>query len=80
MGPAKGTVDAKQLEGCEAFINLAGDNIAKGRWNAIKKARMRSSRLDTTQTLVRAMQKLSTPPRFRVRIGDWLYGNRGATR
>ena len=51
------------LEGCEAVINLAGESVLGGRWTRAFLARIHTSRIDTTRTLVAAMGELSPPPR-----------------
>lgn len=66
------------LEGIDAVVNLAGDNIAEGRWTAARKERLRSSRLLSTRTLVRAIAACAKPPRVLVSgsaVG--YYGPRG---
>jgi uncharacterized protein (TIGR01777 family) len=50
------------LEGSHLLVNLAGASIASGRLNADHRARMRSSRLGATGTLVRAYERASSPP------------------
>lgn len=67
-----------QLDGVDAVVNLAGDNIAAGRWTASRKERLRSSRLLSTRTLVRAVAACARPPRVMVSgsaVG--YYGPRG---
>jgi hypothetical protein len=77
--PPAGILDAASCEGFDAVINLAGDNIAKGRWNVIKKQKMRSSRIDTTRTLSRVLAKLEKPPKvFLQASAIGYYGHRGA--
>jgi uncharacterized protein (TIGR01777 family) len=59
-------------------VHLAGENIAKGRWNARKKARIRDSRVNGTRLLSEALTRLSKPPAVMVcasAIG--YYGDRG---
>ncbi len=76
--PAGGTIDAAQLEGVDAVVHLAGENIATGRWNAAKKARIRDSRVNGTRVLCDALAKLKQKPRVLVcasAIG--FYGHRG---
>jgi uncharacterized protein len=66
------------LEGHDAAVHLAGDNIASGRWTPDKKARIRDSRVQMTQQLCEALARLVPPPRVAVcasAIG--YYGNRG---
>jgi uncharacterized protein (TIGR01777 family) len=78
-GPAAELAPA--LAGADALVNLAGESIAKGRWTAAKKRRLRDSRVDATRTLVAAARQTSTPPRIWVNgsaIG--YYGSRGDQR
>ena len=51
------------LEGIDAIVNLAGENIAKGRWTAARKQALRDSRILSTRTLVRAIGACARPPR-----------------
>ncbi len=60
--PAKGVVDPTILEGIDAMIHLAGDNIAEGRWTAKKKQRIRDSRVDATRHLVSSLSTLKARP------------------
>jgi len=50
------------LEGVDAVVNLAGENIAGGRWTDARKAALRGSRVLATRTLVRAMAACARPP------------------
>jgi len=52
----------KTLDGADAVVNLAGESIA-AKWNAEKKEKIRSSRVDGTKALVRAMEKASQRPK-----------------
>ena len=54
------------LQGIDGVVNLAGENIIGRRWNDQVKADLRSSRIDTTRTLVAAMAELSKPPQVLV--------------
>jgi len=77
--PEAGGVDAAGIEGCEAVVHLAGENIAAGRWTAAKKQRIRDSRVKGTQALARALAGMPHPPKVLVcasAIG--YYGDRGA--
>lgn len=60
--PAARELDAGRLEGVEAVVNLAGENIAGGRWTAARREKLLRSRVDATQTLVAACAKLSPKP------------------
>lgn len=75
--PASSVIDAGGLEGHDAVVHLAGENIA-GRWTPAKKQRIRSSRVDGTRLLAEALAKLSRRPHALVcasAIG--YYGDRG---
>jgi len=77
--PAAGTIDAAGLEGFDAVVHLAGENIAGGRWTAAKKARIRDSRVGGTRTLVQVLTRLERPPATFVSASAvGYYGNRGA--
>ena len=52
----------KMVNGADAVVNLAGESIA-AKWNAEKKEKIRSSRVDATKALVRAMDKASQRPK-----------------
>jgi hypothetical protein len=56
----------KHLEGADAVVNLAGEGIADRRWNDARKQALRSSRILSTQTLVRAIGQCARPPRVMV--------------
>ena len=49
--PEAGEIDLKGLEGAEAVVHLAGENIASGRWTDERKARIRNSRVNGTRLL-----------------------------
>ena len=49
------------FDGVDAVVHLAGEPVV-GRWTASKRARIASSRIDSTRLLVSAMAKLQTPP------------------
>lgn len=75
--PEAGTIDLKQLEGCDAVINLAGENVF-GLWTTNKKYRIVDSRVHTTRTLARELPKLITPPKVWLNASaTGYYGNRG---
>ena len=60
--PAHGSLDPAVFEGVRCVINLAGDNIGKGRWTAAKKQRILDSRVETTGLLARTMASLAEKP------------------
>jgi uncharacterized protein len=59
-------------------VNLAGASIAGGRWSEGRKALLRSSRVQTTREIVRALEKLENRPKTLVSASAiGYYGNRG---
>ena len=52
----------RQADGAFAVINLAGDNIASGKWNRYKKAGILHSRLDTTRAIIAAIKQVDNKP------------------
>ncbi len=50
-----------EVEGVDAFINLAGESI-QGRWNNEKKENILSSRLDSTRCIVQAIRLMEKKP------------------
>lgn len=76
--PEKRIMDTGHLEGLDAVIHLAGENLGKGRWSRRKKARIRSSRADGTRFLCEALSALANPPKVIVSASAiGYYGNRG---
>jgi uncharacterized protein len=51
-----------QLDGADAVVNLAGENIAGKRWTPKQKEILRSSRLNATQALVDALARAKRRP------------------
>lgn len=45
----------------DAVVNLAGESIGGRRWSPEVKQRLRSSRIDTTRTIVEALRKVERP-------------------
>lgn len=60
--PAAGQIDAAALEGLDAVIHLAGENIAARRWNEEQKARIRDSRVRGTRLLSEALARCQRRP------------------
>ena len=76
--PETGELAAADLEGIQAVVHLAGENIASGRWNEAKKNRIRTSRVDGTRLLARGLAELQTPPGVLISASAiGYYGNRG---
>lgn len=76
--PDKGFIDTERLEGIEAAVHLAGENIAEGRWTSEKKRAILESRVKGTALLSESLAKLSRPPAVFVSASAiGYYGNRG---
>ena len=60
--PLTGTLDHEQLEGIDAVVHLAGENVASGRWNAARRERIRASRVEGTRLLATRLSQLERPP------------------
>ena len=76
--PAAKRLPTPALEGLDAVVHLAGENIAKGRWNAAKKAAIRDSRVQGTRVLCEALAQLVEPPKVLVSASAiGYYGSRG---
>jgi hypothetical protein len=76
--PEAGRIDSGGLEGCDAVVHLAGENVGAGRWTAARKAAIRDSRVKGTRLLCDALANLARPPKTLVcasAIG--YYGDRG---
>ena len=74
----RGLIDPDRLNGTDAFVHLAGENIAKGRWTATKKKRIRESRVHGTQAVAAALASLAKPPRVLIAASAiGYYGDRG---
>jgi len=76
--PAAGRIEPKQLEGFDAVVHLAGENIGAGRWTAAKKASIRASRVEGTSLLAKTLAGLNQPPKVLVSASAvGYYGDRG---
>src|ERR671926_263485 len=49
--PKRGEIDAGALEGHDAAVHLAGENVGEGRWDDEKKRRILESRVKGTSLL-----------------------------
>src|SRR5687768_6816069 len=75
--PARGLLEADDLEGFDAVIHLAGEPVSE-RWTTTNKAKIRDSRVRGTALLAEAIASLSKKPSVLLSgsaIG--IYGNRG---
>lgn len=61
--PEKGELDPDILEGADAIINLAGENIASGRWTDKRRKQILESRLSATRTIRQAIEKTVNKPK-----------------
>ena len=76
--PNQDEIDPATLNGFDAIINLAGENIAEGRWTDAKKRRIHDSRVNGTHLLAEAIAKLAQKPRvFLCASATGFYGDRG---
>jgi uncharacterized protein (TIGR01777 family) len=53
---------AREIDGADAIVNLAGENLAGGRWTARRKRALRDSRLLSTRSLVAAVRAATRKP------------------
>lgn len=76
--PSGGELDGAKLEGVDAIVHLGGESIAEGRWNPMKKRRIRDSRVDSTTLLSNTIASLNTKPQvFLCASAIGYYGSRG---
>lgn len=76
--PVAGVIDKERLEGSDAVVHLAGENIAAGRWTQRRRAVLRQSRIESTRGLLRSLAELPNPPRaFLCASAVGIYGDRG---
>ncbi len=76
--PASGTLDPSRLEGVDAVVHLAGENVGEGRWTPTKKRRIMDSRREGTRLLAETIAGLPEPPEVMVSVsGINYYGSRG---
>lgn len=75
--PAHGKINPGQIEGFDAVINLAGENIASY-WTKAKKKKILESRVKSTETLSRCLAELKNPPKVFINASaTGFYGNSG---
>ena len=53
---------AREVDGADAVVNLAGESIAARRWTAAQKTRIVDSRVLATQSLAEAIRQAAAPP------------------
>ncbi|HXD17714.1 MAG TPA: TIGR01777 family oxidoreductase [Vicinamibacterales bacterium] len=54
--------DASVFDGADAVVNLAGEPLDAGRWNAARKASILESRVKNTEALVKGMSSVARRP------------------
>jgi len=70
---------ARHIDATTAIVNLAGENIADGRWTPDKKRRILESRLDAGAAVMDAIRQAEAPPAVLVQASAvGFYGARGA--
>lgn len=75
--PDSGRLDPRDLEGVDAVVHLAGENVGR-RWTAGRKTRIRSSRLVGTRLLSEGLARTSKRPAVLVSASAvGIYGDRG---
>ena len=71
------TLETDELEGIDALVHLAGENIV-GRWTRSKRERILSSRVKGTRAMCQAMSKMRDPPKvFLCASAVGYYGDTG---
>lgn len=75
--PDRGEIDAAELNGVDAVVHLAGENIAGRRWSADFKRRILESRTKGTRLLAETLAGLEMKPSVLVSASaTGVYGNR----
>lgn len=70
---------AEYADGAVAIVNLAGENIAAGRWSSSKKQQIEQSRLDAGRAVCEAVAKAAEKPEVVIQASAvGYYGPRGA--
>jgi len=61
--PVSGKVERAKLEGMDAVVHLAGENIARRRWTQARKTLLVNSRVQATEFLAQTMAGLKSRPK-----------------
>lgn len=76
--PEGGKLDASELAGAAAVINLNGANIGGRRWTPAYKSELRESRLRSTSLMARTLAAMDAPPPVLINASAvGVYGDRG---
>lgn len=79
--PATGEVDPAALDGVDAVVHLAGEQVFSPRWSGAKRRRILESRVAGTRAIVAAMRASAQPPACLVSASAvGFYGARGEER
>lgn len=77
--PETGSINPERIEGFDAVIHLAGENIASSRWTEARKRAILSSRVKGTSLLAQTLCKLAWPPKVLITASAiGYYGDRGS--
>ena len=77
--PAADSLERREIEGFDAVVHLAGENIANRRWSPKQMARIRDSRIGSTRLLAETFAGLESPPLvFACASAGGYYGDRGS--
>ena len=74
--PAAGTIDAGALEGIEAVVHLAGENIGQ-RWTETSRRRILDSRVQGTRLVAETVASLDPQPALLAASAIGFYGQQG---
>ena len=73
-----GRIDSSKLDGVDAVVHLAGENVAAGRWSQARKRRIHDSRVLGTRLIAETLAGLQRPPAVLVNASAiGFYGDRG---
>lgn len=76
--PQDGDIDMGPLSRADVVINVAGENLASGRWTAARKQRFIDSRVAVTSMLSERLAGLDRPPELLINTSAvGIYGDRG---
>ena len=78
--PSTGKIDSQIMESVDAVVNLAGATTGRIPWTAKYKQEIVASRLDSTKTLVTAINRAGRPPKVLISgSASGFYGEGGST-
>lgn len=74
--PAAGTIDVAALEGIDAIVHLAAENLGQ-RWTSDVRRRVRESRVDGTRLVAETVARLDPKPALLAASAVGFYGQQG---